>query len=339
MRATTVKAVALRRVALPVRARGPVHGLLAAGMLSTLVQCGRTPPGDLGDRCSPLGIPRLVCRGVCAGDAVVLAPEPPRILLALDRSCSMLDHWDDAIDALIAVLSMRPHDASWGLSVFPDRELDACMQGDLLMPIAEDAADRMGAFLWDALDPMHPAHPGDPCTTNITGAIVQAAGDPAFADRVGGKAMLLLTDGWDNCGGHDAAEGAEELLRRLHDEHGVSTYVISFRSQVSPTRLTALARAGGTARAQSPAYYLAEGEDLAGIVDGIVDELRCEFAVDVPEHGVDRLEVVIEGEAVPEHAEDGWTYDPASRRLRVHGPACDRLAAGDGTLELRMNCE
>jgi hypothetical protein len=304
--------------------------------------CGRTPVQELFSRqCREGPIASLACSSDlgCAHEVLELGSEPPKVLLQLDRSCSMEPRWPVAIAALRDVLDTRGPEADWGLSMFPDRELSTCEQGAILIPIGAGHDGVIRETLVASLDPQHEAYPSGPCPTNIGSAVGQTGTDPAFREGDAARVVLLITDGWDTCDGEDSAQGVVDLVARLHDDRGISTYVISFGGGVSADNLTALATAGGTARPGGVAYYQASGEDLGEIVDEIIGGLRCTYAVDIALDDLGLLEVVLDGaQIVPENGLHGWTYDTAAKAVRFHGETCEHLMDSAVSVAFALRC-
>jgi hypothetical protein len=302
--------------------------------------CGRSGWGaQVMPRCEDSGILALACEddSACHEQTVSFEAEPPRVLLVLDRSCSMQPRWSTAVSALREVVERRGNDAAWGLSLFPDREFDACTQGELLTPIREGAAAGISQRLFDSLDPQDPAYPSGPCPTNLVSALWQASG--AFGDEPAQRVVLLITDGWDTCEGEDASAESVQLLEQMRTDKGISTYVISFPSDVSTQSLEAFAVAGGTAREGDTAYYPTNGDDLSGIVDQIVGGLRCNYTMQVDPLDLPYLQVSIDGgPRVPRDPVDGWTYDEQLDRLSFHGLSCDQLQGSSMQLDFSLQC-
>ena len=310
-------------------------------LLSILVltSCGRSPATQAIEvACTEEAVPILSCDDPCGEVRYGVQAAVPNVLLALDRSCSMEARWPSAVDALRSVVTLRENDVEWGLTVFPDRDLGDCQQGDILLPIGPGNGERIPAILTEALDPRDAMYPSGPCSTNITSGIGQAATDPSF-DEVGPqKIVILMTDGWQTCGGGDGGKGAIDLLAKIHEENGIFTYVISFGNNVSDGTLEQFASAGGTARDNGIAYYIAS-ENLAEIIDEILGGLRCDYGLDIAEDEVDRLQVTFDGsQPIPRDPNSGWTYSPNRKALTFHGAACAMLQDRGLSVDFTLGC-
>jgi hypothetical protein len=304
-----------------------------------LVGCGRSPTVETIEvACSDDAVPILSCDDPCGDVRYGVQAAVPNVLLTLDRSCSMEPRWPSAIEALRRVVTLRADDVHWGLSVFPDRDLGECQQGDILVPVGTGNGQRIPAMLAESLDPMDAMYPSGPCPTNITSGIGQAATDPAF-DQVGPqKIVILMTDGWQTCGGEDGGQGAIDLLEKIHEKYGIRTYVISFGNNVSDSTLEHFAAAGGTARDEGIAYYIAT-ENLAEIIDEILGGLRCDYGLDIAEDEVDRLRVTFDGvQDIPRDGNSGWTYDARRKALAFHGASCAMLQDRGLRVDFTLGC-
>ena len=169
-----------------------------------IAACGRTPTQlGLEERCAAAAVPVLACDDPCADPRWQVDATPADVLVALDRSCSMEPRWTSGLQGLREVVAARGEEVSWGITAFPDRMLNACEQGELLMPTAPGNANRIVALLGAATNPAHEMYPSGPCVTDIAAGIAQAATDPAFDQAGPHKVVILVTDGWETCGGQD----------------------------------------------------------------------------------------------------------------------------------------
>lgn len=113
---------------------------------------------------------------------------------------------------------------------------------------------------------------------------------------------------------------------------GIPTYVIGMPgSEVYSSLLSALARAGGTARGGELAYYAVtdEGElteALFAIGTGLA--IGCEIALGTDPEDPGLVNLYFDGSLVPQSAADGWEWTSAGA-LTLRGESCRALEAGE----------
>jgi len=277
-----------------------------------------------------------ICVGGCGGNALDLTYVPPNLLLVLDRSCSMRDvltgaatKWSAAVGAINSVLAMYGDEIRWGLTLFPDTMGDTCTQQAFPFPVAASNAPGISTLLTNALAAADPLYPDGPCVTNIDTGLQQAATDPALDDAGRKSYLMLVTDGLQagcSTGGGDT--GSENTIKQLHNARGVTTFVVGFGSGVDATELSTLATLGGAPLSGATKYYQADtaaqlNQAFQQIADLVVS---CDYKVDPPPPDPSQLYVWFQqNELVPPGS--GWTYDPATQTLTLHGMYCDRLKA------------
>ena len=238
--------------------------LFALGGLLGALNCGRTEyechlPGE-----SPTY--ELKCGGTdnCLME-VTLPVEPPSVLIALDRSCSMkylIDErtkWEIATESLQIAVAAYP-ELWWGGLLFPDRGQTSCE--DVGIPV-RPGPENGQAVIELLADPA--SAPSIPCDTNLRAAITSLYQDDELRDTSRRGALLLISDGQLGCGGSggmSASGNTLTMLREMYEESGIQTFVIGFGEEVDTEVLEEMALAGGAPADGSTPYYKAEAGDL-----------------------------------------------------------------------------
>ena len=157
------------------------------------------------------------------------------------------------------------------------------------------------------------------------------------------RAILLITDGAPDCrpGAPDAltddAAGTERAIEDAAND-GASTFVVGLATAASPAdaTLSAMATAGGLARAASPAYYpAASSADIVTAMNALVAPIAgCTFSIPPPpvtDGTLSRADIAVNGDGkrLPQDAANGWTYSDANfNSMQLHGTACDAVRSG-----------
>jgi hypothetical protein len=133
--------------------------------------------------------------------------------------------------------------------------------------------------------------------------------------------------GPENCLDADASVTAVTRLEAA----GIRTFVIGMPgSEAYASLLDELARAGGTARAESPSYYRAgDAEALSATVNalGATVALSCTIELVEPPPDPALVNLYFDRELVLSDPVDGWTLSDAAT-VQVHGKACELLTGG-----------
>lgn len=275
--------------------------------------------------------------GACGAEHLGATYIAPNLMLALDRSCSMTklltgtttSKWQAAVAALSDALGTYGTEIRWGATLFPDTTGDSCTQDAPAVPVGDNNAPTIDTMLNAALDPANPLYPDGPCVTNLDTGVEQAAADPALADPTHAGYVMLVTDGAQyGCSAGGGNSGTEAAVQTLHD-HGVTTFVVGFGSQVNATELDKLAALGGAALPGPTQYYQA---DTAADLDQAFQTIgslvvSCSYQLNPPPPDIDELYVYLDHNAIPRDPghQDGWDYDPATQTLTLYGAPCDAL--------------
>lgn len=286
---------------------------------------------------------------LCGGERFAAERITPDLLIVLDRSCSMrtrvagVRKWNAAVDAINAITRDFEGIIRFGLTLFPDRVNPDCRQADIPIPLADGNEQRIRDLLTAALDDRDRNWPDGPCVTNIDTAMQQAATDPGLGLEGRRSYVMLVTDGSQaGCNAGGGNQGTLGAIRALFGERGVATFVVGFGGAVNARWLTDFANAGGVPRAGDLPYY--QADDAAGLSASIreiaAEVVTCDFALEREPPDPARLAVFLDGARAVRDDRDGWSYDEAARTVTLHGPACDRLRAGDlRDVEIIFGCE
>jgi len=277
--------------------------------------------------------------GGCGGQFLDLTYVPPNVMFVLDRSCSMdraltgttTTKWTAAVGSLGTVLTDYASEIRWGLTMFPDVSGEACSQGGVPFPIADNSAGPIKSMLTAALAETDPNFPKGPCVTNIDTGIQQAALDPALTDPARASYLMLVSDGAQsacNLAGGDL--GAEEIIRDLHVNRGIPTFIVGFGSGTDAAQLNRFAVKGGKPLAGTTKYYQADtAAQLDQAFQTIADlVVSCEYIVDPAPADLGQTWVYYEKtELVPHDPTHmaGWDFDAATKKMTMYGGYCDRL--------------
>ncbi len=248
----------------------------------------------------------------------------PNVLILLDKSGSMDrsagpdTKWNIAVRAIESLLDEFGDRIRFGLLLYPRG--GGCEVGEVDVPVGPG----QGPAILEALARTRPAG-----STPIGGALAAVRDEPALADRDRPSYVLLVTDGEERCGGDGEAEVS--ALRALDPE--VKTFVVGFGDGVSASALEAMAVAGGTARAETPAYYQADDEaslrETFSTIGGLV--LSCAYAIDDAglDLEMDDIFVYFDGAPVQADPQEGWRYEKGASRITFHGSSCEKLQTGE----------
>ncbi len=294
----------------------------------------------------------------CPSIDVVLRRTIPTVVLIVDRSGSMNDHfegersrWDVLYEALMGspdgLVTSLQSVVRFGLVLYTgsDRS-DVCPILDFVDPALDNRA---------VMDAVY--GPARPLEDTPTGDAVDAVlmryasliGDP---DRTEPVIFVLATDGEpDRCEQLDpnptpeAQAEAVEAVRRAY-ERGVPTYLIDVGNGVGPAHKQDVANAGaGVGPGDPPAPYWTVTDDrglreaLRSIVGGA---LSCELNIDGrladPDEACASGTVRLNGRELSCGDADGWrVVDP--ERIELLGTACEEfLGSPVASIQARFDC-
>ncbi len=302
--------------------------LIVGVVLAGVVGCARVDQPQHGGRgvdnaAAPDMMPSASGPLSCGGQEFALTKTPPNIMLVLDRSGSMVDHisttssttkYDDLTSAIATLVQRYDAKVRFGATFFAGD--DNCAPGSV-GPIAANNGARIQSEL--------AAHaPGGNTPTATTLDAVIASG--ALADTARANYLVLATDGMPNC---DDVDVKRRIAALYAGTPQVRTFVIGIGSETNtqPQLLDAWAVAGHTARAGDIAYYQTNSStELDAAFDGIAGDIAsCDFKLDGAPDNPQFINVTENGMAVSPSPTVGWTFDPATRTVSLHGAACDAV--------------
>ena len=264
-------------------------------------------------------------------------PVPPNVMVLLDRSGSMSESigeegkkWHIAKDALGKILTAFKGKIRFGLAPFSACNGQQCSPGTIEVPVGDDIAP-IEDFLTSA-DDDYLCESGL-YETSIGGSLGGVGHASTWKDAGREHAIVLITDGkgaqCEPVGG-PAPDAAADLVGLTPS---VRTFVVGFTQDpdnVDAQELAAIASSGGTKQ-----HYLATNTvELEQALDSIggTAALSCTHTLEdnVPPEGT-KIYVYFDAsvEAIAEDSADGWTYDPATTTVALHGSSCDKVKAGE----------
>lgn len=311
-------------------------------------------------------------QNICGTAAVSVETKPREVLLLLDSSASRIECTDGSLDCLslpgtagrpltywetvehaVASALVAPvnDDVRFGLQFFPNKTAEALSCEVAAQPEIAPAPSEQIAIMKSMLEKL-PF--GLSPVVGVMESVAAAPGTLADPGVVG--AVVLLSDGGDNCSGAMQPEivsrlgaAAKKLLTA-----GVRTYAIRYGSAESETaaqaeQLTAVVTQGGTALSGKTAYIDAKSEKelndaLAAISDRIAS---CTFALGGLQTKVDksRANLFLNGESIGFDAkatkEEGWNWVDADRTaVELYGQACTAFKTNRQTrVVVEFGCE
>lgn len=260
----------------------------------------------------------------------------PNVYLLIDRSSSMdgepMTQAKAGLDSIADALAGR---IRLGVGAYPFPSA-GCGVNDLISVGNHGAGDLKSA--WSGLTAAGGTPTGQAIFEVRDRSLLSEADDTNDDKRQ--KALVVITDG-DPTVCEDEHPHLQEA-QTLADE-GIPVFVVGFRSEANPDKLNALAEAGGTDAPGANRFYTANTtSELTDAVRTIsTDVIACSQTLDAAPASADLLDVSIDNQQVPRDPSNGFSYDPSTHTLSIHGSWCDTLqsAAADGTvLEVTVNC-
>jgi hypothetical protein len=310
----------------------------------------------------------------CAEETAVVDERPADVVLVLDKSRSMLTHWDHDNDAstptisrwasLHAVVTDLVAEFGWQLSMgavlFPAVEVDSG-SADVACLVDEEpnAAVRVSSGQ-DILAAMPPANTQDIWGATPARLAIETAVDHLQSVADGRpQAIVLVTDGAANCSEGATGTGLgsiydQELETAVADAaaQGIPVYVVGIdivdelvsNPAVNPFEaLSAVAIAGGAPDSGPVPFYDALDEtSLADALGEIAESLGCTVSADA-EGPEELLRVGVNGTELPrtsscEDSPDAWRRVEGPGTLVELCPAtCESFHQG-ATLDVRYAC-
>ena len=242
---------------------------------------------------------------VCETLEVVARPEPPKVMVVLDRSGSMAgEPWDHAISAVDGLLEAYP-DFLFGLAMYPAvGEEQSCKAGKVSVASETGAQPKIHDVLF-ANDSRAIKDNGYTPTSSTLDVARKALIPPP--DDHHERFVLLVTDGQPNCN----AEGPEKysadvpatlaaLDALLADN--VKTFVVGYRTEQFAGVMTDMAKHGGTTKH----YPVEDAASLSAALGEVaVSVAPCTFGLDAQPPGAEFVRVLLDGKEL-ELSSDGF---------------------------------
>jgi hypothetical protein len=311
-------------------------------------------------------------QNVCGTAAVNVATKPRSVLLLLDSSASRTECTDGSLDCLslpgtagrpltywetvqhavgTALIAPVNNDVAFGMQFFPSKNAEALSCDVAAQPEIPPATGTQITIMKQVLEKL-PF--GLSPVVGVMESVAAAPGKVADPSVVG--AVVLLSDGGDNCSGATQAQIVARLgaaAKKLLDT-GVKTYAIRYGSTAGETadqdeQLNAIAAQGGTALSGSVKYIDAKTEEqLSSALAAISDRLAsCSFKLNDVPTSVDknRTNLFLNGEQIGFDAmslkQAGWAWVDAERTtVELYGEACTSFKTSRRTrVAVEFGCE
>ncbi len=310
----------------------------------------------------------------CARQDFMLQPGmPPDVMIVFDKSGSMNEctsrpgedcssmpdsKWNQMSTALTTVVNSTQALVNWGLALFPSDAMCGVANIDVMVSAMNGMAiqQRIGS-----------TRPGGatPTASGVTAAknymMARTSPNPKY--------ILLATDGAPNCSttgaclpgqltcalpgggmgcdffgicmpptpGGDDAMGAIAAVQQSAAAN-VKVFVIGIATDsMTESTLNQMATAGGVPRMGSPSYYrVTSGMDLQTALMAITGQIAsCTFPLQQRPPDPTRIDVTLNGVAVPRDAANGWELSSDMMSIELHGTACDNLRAAMGMVNIQ----
>jgi hypothetical protein len=271
---------------------------------------------------------------LCGNSRHTLAKSPAEVL---DRSNSMQEFtvapatkWDDATDAVEAVMAVNPS-VAWGLKLFPTGVGECALGPDVEVPVRFAGAAFVAAAMDAAGPPLGMLGDGTPTDQ----AINVAAGYLKTVTSALPKYIVLVTDGIPSCSDQDP----DTTIQAIADAAaaGFPTFVIGIGDEDGSDleALDEMAVAGGKPRAAMPRFYPAANRaELDAVLEAIaVSITTCVFPLAARPLDPEYVGVTVDSALVPRDPshQQGWDYTTNGMAVEIFGSVCTDLKNGTAT--------
>lgn len=317
-----------------------------------LGSCASNGDCDEGEECDPKST--LCAPGGCSEQKFEIEAVPPNLMIALDRSCSMVpgsfgngaDKWTPAVSAIKRLTTSFESKARWGLVLFPDAEGDKCGQAAPAIELAPNNEAAIQSLLTAALNKNDALYPDGPCVTNIADTLTQLDGIAALRDAERPSRILLITDGAESgCGGKKMRDAESVATLERLSSAGTKTFVVGFGTDTDAKSMNEFAQAGGVPRSDPELkYYQADDANAleAALGEIVASVVGCDFALDTVPLNLEQVFVFLNGKKIgldPSQTA-GWDYDADKNQVRLFGDACEALQSAEpDALEIVFSCD
>ena len=268
--------------------------------------------------------------GVCGAMEFALQRIPPNVMLVIDRSGSMgnsvgggsaTSKWDDLKSAVSSLVTNFDSQMRLGAAIFSSD--GNCAAANIDVPLAAAA----GSTVMTKLNAQGPSG-----NTPTALALDTVIGKGLLNDATRANYVVLATDGLPNCTDVDVTKRITTLYNQTPS---VKTFVIGMGDGTAsdPTTLNAWADAGHTARTGGTHYYQTSSpQDLKAAFDAIVGGIvSCDFKMMQSAPDPSLIRVTENGATLSPSPTNGYTFDPSTNTVTLHGAACDMLKSNAST--------
>jgi hypothetical protein len=272
--------------------------------------------------------PASTCGSMTFGEGVT-----PDVLLVYDRSASNTHH-AETVSALAEVLAATESNIHWGLQLYPAGD-DACM---VAAAPEVPPGEKTAAAITQALMAHPPGTGAGAPLASAVGAAMKYLDASSLADA---RYLVLVTAGVPSCPANAQGESVMALSRAAED--AIATFVLAAGTPagLASQSLSALATAGGQARAGTPPYLSTKSELLDALATTSSGVSSCLLPLDMVPPAPANVLVRLKGQRLtrdPTHT-DGWDYGPAMMSIAFYGVACDRVKTSHaGEVEVFFGC-
>lgn len=277
-------------------------------------------------------------------------PDTPQIVIALDRSSNMTQtfpgtstsHLSAAVHAIYSDVGLYISGNSghadravsfWFLD-FPDSGMGCTGQSECC------AKDAVRTSNMSTFNTATGCEMSQPCVSSsyrpLRAALAnadQAFNSPGMAGSP--RYVVLVTDGdpGSDCSPDDCTDALMQAQRLRSD--GVHLYVVSIAGDQS----SCLFDLANAVNASTDPPYLAgaaSAPDVSTDISNAISAALCKGTLSNPPSSPNGLEVVVG--SYEYSTTDGWTYDPQSGRLQLHGSACQNYVQFGGPVQVSSGC-